>query len=357
MPSQIINPRASSVTVQDLDLPLVDRGSLERQNRLARPRRPVEVESGAGMMRFTPAPDPLLDTWSGSWAQIDLVISDRLAEICVPIDILLRMAGERFPELPFDAIEPRLRAVIAEFVLTPLVKATEGILQAPVRFAEVHCPVSLGGPVDFAFDVRFGASEAFPVALRCSPVDRATVSGLLNRLEPLRHRPRDLMVSVSMRAGYASLSILEMAQLEVGVGILLDGTYLTFQKIAAVTGERFVQTCTWQSLKPVLDGPLLRPADPETRSFTMESLMSDGTTSDDAPFGSVRDVPVHLVFELGRLSLNVNELETLSQGYVFDLGKPLSQSVDILSGGRRIGTGELVRIADSIGVRVTRMAT
>lgn len=85
--------------------------------------------------------------------------------------------------------------------------------------------------------------------------------------------------------------------------------------------------------------------------------MSDGTTSDDAPFGSVRDVPVHLVFELGRLSLNVNELETLSQGYVFDLGKPLSQSVDILSGGRRIGTGELVRIADSIGVRVTRMAT
>jgi type III secretion protein Q len=40
---------------------------------------------------------------------------------------------------------------------------------------------------------------------------------------------------------------------------------------------------------------------------------------------------------------------------VFDLSKPLSQSVDILANGRRVGSGELVRLGDSIGVRVTRL--
>lgn len=357
MPASRTISRFSNEQVSELDLALVDRASLARQNNLARPRRPVELESGAGPISLAPAPDTFIGRWEGSWARIDVVISDRLAELSAPIDILLRIAGDRFPELPFDTIDPRLRATIAEFILTPLIKAVEGMMQAPVRFAEVHCPVSAGGGVDFTFEVRFGGSEPFPVALRCSPVDRTVIGGLLNRMEPVRTKIPGLMVPVSMRAGYTTVSLTEMAALDVGAGIILDGTYLTFQKITAVTGERFVQTCTWQSLKPILDGPLLRPLEPATRPFTTGSLMSDGVSETDAPFGTVKDVPVHLVFELGRLSINVNELETLAQGYVFDLGKPLSQSVDILSGGRRIGTGELVRIADSIGVRVTRIAT
>jgi type III secretion protein Q len=61
------------------------------------------------------------------------------------------------------------------------------------------------------------------------------------------------------------------------------------------------------------------------------------------------------VFELGRTEVPVAGLETLQAGYVFDLSKPLSQSVDILANGRRVGSGELVRLGDSIGVRVTRL--
>jgi type III secretion protein Q len=357
MSNSLAMSRFSNEQVTELHLPLVDRTSLPRQNHLARPRRHVTLESGAGSISFAPAPDTFLGRWAGSWARIDVVISDRLAELSVPIDIMLRIAGDRFPELPYDTVDPRLRATIAEFILAPLIKAVEGVMQAPVRFGEVHCPTSAGGSVDFTFDVRFGGSEPFPVAIRCSPVDRAVIGGLLNRMEPVRTIIPDLTIPVSMRAGYTTVTLTEMAALSVGSGIILDGTYLTFQKITAVTGERFVQTCTWQSLKPILDGPILRPLDAATRPFTTGSLMSDGVSDNEAPFGTVKDVPVHLVFELGRLSINVNDLETLAQGFVFDLGRPLSQSVDILSGGRRIGTGELVRIADSIGVRVTRIAT
>lgn len=344
--------------VQPLDLPRIERGPLARQNGLSRPRRPVSVDSAAGRMTLVPATEDILSRWQGSWARIEVMISDRLAELVVPIDVMLHMSAQRFPELPFDGLDPRLRATIAEYMFDEPVRAMEALLHAPVRFGQVHCPVPPGGSVDFTVEVSFEGGGSFPMALRCSPVDRNAIAKLIEDMEPVRQRPAGLRIPVSLRAGYATIGLADLGTLAVGSGIILDGTYLTFQKIAAVTGERFVQTCTWQSLKPVLDGSLLRPADPATSPYTTGPAMNDGPIDNhDVPPGSVRDVPVHLVFELGRLSVDVNEIETLAHGYVFDLGKPLSQAVEILSGGRRIGAGELVRIGDSIGVRVTRIAT
>lgn len=344
--------------VQALDLPRVERGTITRQNNLSRPRRPAAINSAAGRMIIVPATEDILFRWQGSWARIEVMISDRLAELIVPIDVMLHMSAQRFPELPFDGLDPRLRATIAEYMFDEPVRAMEALLHAPVRFGQVHCPVPPGGAVDFTFEVRFEGGGTFPAALRCSPVDRNTMAFLIGNMEPIRQRPAGLRIPVSLRAGHATISVYDLASLAVGSGIILDGTYLTFQKIAAVTGERFVQTCTWQSLKPVLDGPLLRPADPATSPYTTGPAMNDSPIDNhDAPPGTIRDVPVHLVFELGRMAIDVNEIETLAQGYVFDLGKPLSQAVEIISGGRKIGAGELVRIGDSIGVRVTRIAT
>lgn len=358
MPTLLKPASEAHARVQPLDLPRVDRGSLARQNSLSRPRQTVSANSAAGRMSVAPATEDILSRWQGSWARVEVMISDRLAELIVPIDVMLHMSAQRFPELPFDGLDPRLRGTIAEYMFDEPVRAMEAMLHAPVRFGQVHCPVPLGGAVDFTFEVRFEGGGAFPAALRCSPVDRNTLAFLIGGMKPVRQRPAGLRIPVSLRAGYSTINLHDLGSLAVGSGILLDGTYLTFQKIAAVTGERFVQTCTWQSLKPVLDGPLLRSADPATSPFTTGPAMNDSPIDNhDAPPGTIRDVPVHLVFELGRMAIDVNEIETLAQGYVFDLGKPLSQAVEILSGGRRIGAGELVRIGDSIGVRVTRIAT
>ncbi len=337
---------------------VLSKSELLLNNVLARRRLPAVVDSGAGQVSIRPTPSYLIKQWTGSWARLEIVISDRLALLSMPIDILLRIAGERFPDLPFDALSPQLRAVILEYVFSPALKAIENLLQAPVRLGEVMCPVSLRLPVDFTFTVSFNNAEPFPMALNVSPIDKVTISEHINHMQPHRQPPADLRIPVALRAGYSSFSIADMGLLDVGAGIILDGTYITYQKVAAVVGERFVQTCTWQNLKPILDGPLLRRVDTNTRPFTMGAEVNSGFADDNAPpFGTVRDVPVHIVFELGRALLTVNEIETIGQGYVFDLGRPLSQEVEIIAGGRRIGTGELVRIADSIGVRVIQIAT
>jgi type III secretion protein Q len=340
------------------DFPLIPAKELLENNVLSRRRAPALLDSGAGQIALTPLPSYMLQSWKGSWARIEMVVSDRLAMLHLPIDIILRIAGERFPDLPFDGLEPRLRAIIMEHIFTPTLRALEGLFQAPVRLGEVICPVPLKLPVDFSFSVTFNGSQPFPVAITGSPIDKSTLSMLINRMEPDRKRPKNIGVPVSFRAGYASFSLSEMALLDVGAGIILDGTYIHYNKVVAVTGESFAQTCTWQNLRPILDGPLLRRVDKETRFFTVGADVTSGSSDEGTTqFGTVRDVPMHLIFEIGRMTLSVNEIETLGQGYVFDLGRPLGQEVKILSGGMVIGSGELVRIADSIGVRVIQITT
>lgn len=65
---------------------------------------------------------------------------------------------------------------------------------------------------------------------------------------------------------------------------------------------------------------------------------------------------LHLVFELGRLELPFSEVQRLAPGVTLPLAVPVAGEVDILGNGRRIGRGTMVRIGESIGVRIVRLA-
>ena len=84
--------------------------------------------------------------------------------------------------------------------------------------------------------------------------------------------------------------------------------------------------------------------------------MSDIDTASLPLDGALRDVQIRLVFELGRLELPLASLESLGAGHVFELGRGEDEPVDIIVGSRRIGTGQLVRIADQVGVRIVSLA-
>jgi flagellar motor switch protein FliM len=63
------------------------------------------------------------------------------------------------------------------------------------------------------------------------------------------------------------------------------------------------------------------------------------------------ELPVRLTFELSRIELSFAELQELQPGYVFSLadGGP---AIAIFANGVAVGSGELVRIGDHLGVRV-----
>jgi type III secretion system YscQ/HrcQ family protein len=71
----------------------------------------------------------------------------------------------------------------------------------------------------------------------------------------------------------------------------------------------------------------------------------------------VKSVPVTLQFEIGRLSLTVQEVSDLAKGTVIQLPRKLSpETVTIRANGRSFATGEIVHIDDQLGVKITSIA-
>src|SRR5262249_52384648 len=97
----------------------------------------------------------------------------------------------------------------------------------------------------------------------------------------------------------------------------------------------------------------LRVSTPRQR--LQEIWCMNASVTEDNDLAALNELPVRLVFELGRLELTLAELEVLGPGHVFALGRDQHQPVDILANGKRIGLGEIVAVGDALGVRVTRL--
>ena len=69
------------------------------------------------------------------------------------------------------------------------------------------------------------------------------------------------------------------------------------------------------------------------------------------------DVPLEVEVELARKTLTVRELLELEPGSVIKMPRAAGENVDVLAGGARIGSAEIVMIEDTVGVRITGFNT
>lgn len=69
-----------------------------------------------------------------------------------------------------------------------------------------------------------------------------------------------------------------------------------------------------------------------------------------APLG---DVPVDIEVELDRRIMTAREVLQLEEGFVIRTGRSAGENIDIYIGGVRCGSGEIVVIENTLGVRIT----
>ena len=65
------------------------------------------------------------------------------------------------------------------------------------------------------------------------------------------------------------------------------------------------------------------------------------------------DVPVSIDVELARKTMTVAEILGLEKGSVIKMPRSAGDNIDILVGGAQIGSGEIVIIEETVGVRIT----
>ena len=91
-------------------------------------------------------------------------------------------------------------------------------------------------------------------------------------------------------------------------------------------------------------------ADPNDRMSEEGRAREEGGTD-----ALLRELPVEVVCELGRVTMSGRELLELRPGAVIPIGRPLAGPVDLTVGGRVVGRGELVDVEGEIGVRLIQV--
>ena len=69
------------------------------------------------------------------------------------------------------------------------------------------------------------------------------------------------------------------------------------------------------------------------------------------PLATLFDIPITLVFEVGRVDISIRELMELNQGSMIDLRHVSVDSIDIRINNNIIGYGEAIGLASVYGIR------
>lgn len=84
-----------------------------------------------------------------------------------------------------------------------------------------------------------------------------------------------------------------------------------------------------------------------------EVVQEAGLGAAVADLGS--DVPIALVAVIGKTTADVEQLLAYHPGQVVDLGRPPSETVDLVANGKLIARGELVEMDGKLGVRILKL--
>jgi flagellar motor switch protein FliN len=69
--------------------------------------------------------------------------------------------------------------------------------------------------------------------------------------------------------------------------------------------------------------------------------------------GHLADVPIDVDVELGRKVLTLRAILGFAPGNVVRMDRSAGENIDILIGGRVVGSGEIVIMEENFGVRIT----
>ncbi len=95
------------------------------------------------------------------------------------------------------------------------------------------------------------------------------------------------------------------------------------------------------------------PAAEDASEGIEEEVDEAGLGAAVADLGS--DVPIALVAVIGKTTADVEQLLAYHPGQVIDLGRPPSETVDLVANGKLIARGELVEMDGKLGVRILKL--
>ncbi len=283
--------------------------------------------------------------------------------------------------------------------LRPLLTELSAYLGAPSSLDEIDEEASVDWPQLFLCEMT-GANEDPVAVLHVDPAGLKSLGLLIAAVPPASQWDGADHVPVKLKAQFwrGSMTPSEIASLACGDIILLPEGY-SADRVDLFAGEgnapigigkRNGSSITVEELKGTAmadqsEAQAMEAQPPndevETREAAEEEISSDEDQEDDvsdaegeeqaddqytddseesegASGGGVVDteeLSVPIAFSLGHGMVSIANLRSLGPGYVFSLESEPGAEVEIVAGGKEIGRGEIVQIADRLGVRIVKL--
>lgn len=306
-------------------------------DRILRRRAPIALPGGWSVRLTLPGP-------GGPLSGLDATVGALPLRIGLPPALV--------QSLGVPGSDPPLDALLLEHAAAALLARLELLCAAPVRFRQLtpDC-LPLGDVAVLGLACQRGA-EQHAGSLALPAVLLETLADALDRL-PAAALPWALMLPLSLRLAATRLSLRTIGTLAAGDALLPLSGPLPERRLLAVLGERlcwpaqFADGAAPGQAAVAITGPAA-PAHHTHQEWTMTDPLPAGAVADAA----LDELDVTLVFEVGRVALTLAEIKALAPGRLLPLPPGGAPRVAVLAHGRRLGTGEIVRVGDELAVRL-----
>lgn len=307
------------------------------------------TEKGSFYVRPIPRPENEDEAERRYLIEVDCD-SEKIQLCCRQAELDL-LVSRREPSLELDEVSGLARALVVEFIFEDVIRLFETVLGA--RQSITQC--------NFLKPQSYEPNAFFEVSIEGVNL---TVSGHFgNRhLEKLwnwslslpREKLRSAHVEIAIRAGTASLTAAQLKSLRIGDGVVLAvGAEETW---FVVVGEKYLAPVSPRDGGFELTGPLLvEPRGP--MRHMMDTERHEDAADDVSGVGEIGDIPIKIVFNAGRLTVPMAELENIDVGHIFEMDRPEESSVEIVAQGVVIGHGKILRVNGLTAVQVTSIGS
>ncbi|RVC83150.1 YscQ/HrcQ family type III secretion apparatus protein [Mesorhizobium sp. M4A.F.Ca.ET.022.05.2.1] len=327
----------------------VDVGAL---NAFYRRRAPAEITIAGKAVAIAAA-------WSASnpenqqlWT-IAFMVGDTTGKLRLPLSVVEQGFARADDLADMKRLAPGHAALLLEAAFEVDLEWIEGRLGGTITITSVAPGDTTPDDPPFAF-VLTGKDETIVCVLNTKDAGLAARFGrLLDELGNARPPiPAEFPLPVCLRRGPLAITLGELRSLQADDVVLFKDA--EEERMAAlIIAERL-----YAPVALTAGGPQLLAAPTAIAGSNWEWSMNQNTPPPDGQTleeSTLDELPVALAFEIGRTAMPLGEVRQLAPGAVVALAGVTEANVDIIANGKRVGRGEIVRIGESLGVRILRM--
>lgn len=282
---------------------------------------------------------------------IAFTVGDTVGQLHLPLSVVERGLARIDGTVDMKRLAPAHAALLLEASFEDDLEWIEGKLDQRIAITSIAPGEAVSGQTPFAFTLT-DKDGTTGCVLTVNDVGLAVrVGRLLDELgktgPPI---PAGFPLPVRLRRGPLAITLGDLQSLQADDVVLFDDA--AEERMALVIAERL-----YAPVALTAEGPQLLAAPIAIAGSNWEWTMNQNTppAGQTLEESTLDELPVALAFEVGRTAMPLGDVRQLAPGAIVPLADVAEPTVDILANGRRVGRGEIVRIGESMGVRIVRM--